>query len=100
MDILNRPPKSRSQKTAGPKGPDCLKCRHFFITWDNNNPRGCRFFGFKSQYYPSMLVRSSSGSPCQSFEKMCVFCQKRKKWICFFSDQASVKTQQECAVEK
>jgi len=47
---------------------DCMKCRHYYVTWDPNYPKGCRAFGFKSHAMPSIAVRSSSGKPCMSFE--------------------------------
>ncbi|MFC4601230.1 uracil-DNA glycosylase [Cohnella hongkongensis] len=47
---------------------DCMKCRHFYVTWDPNFPKGCRSFGFKSHTLPSLAVLSSSGKPCLSFE--------------------------------
>ncbi|MFB9275023.1 uracil-DNA glycosylase [Cohnella cellulosilytica] len=47
---------------------DCTKCRHYYITWDPNFPRGCRSFGFKTSAMPSLAVQSSSGKPCMSFE--------------------------------
>lgn len=46
---------------------DCFKCRHFYITWDQNNPRGCRYFGFKTRLIPSIAVFRSSGKRCQAF---------------------------------
>lgn len=51
-----------------PRRVDCTKCRHYYITWDPNFPRGCRSFGFKSPAMPSLTVLSSSGKPCMSFE--------------------------------
>lgn len=47
---------------------NCLKCRHYYVTWDPRYPRGCRAFGFKSQTMPSLQVLSSSGRPCLNFE--------------------------------
>jgi hypothetical protein len=47
---------------------NCMKCRHFYITWDPKFPRGCRAFGFKTQTLPSLSVLSSSGKPCLNFE--------------------------------
>lgn len=47
---------------------DCMKCRHFYITWDPKFPRGCRTFGFKTQSLPSIQVLNSSGKPCLNFE--------------------------------
>lgn len=46
---------------------NCLKCTHFYVTWDPNHPRGCRLFGFKTQLMPSLLVFQSTGAPCQRF---------------------------------
>ena len=46
---------------------DCFKCKHFYITWDQKNPRGCRFFGFKTKLIPSTAVLRSSGKVCEAF---------------------------------
>ncbi|MGM0652914.1 MAG: uracil-DNA glycosylase [Bacillota bacterium] len=51
---------------------NCLKCRHYYITWDRKFPRGCRALDFKSKYCPSAAVYNSSGMPC-------LFYQERKK---------------------
>lgn len=47
---------------------DCMKCIHFYVTWDPKFPKGCRAFGFKTQTMPSITVLSSSGSPCMNFQ--------------------------------
>ena len=49
--------------------PDCMNCRHFFVTWEKTHPRGCRAYGFKSRQMPSMVVLSQSGTPCLSFDQ-------------------------------
>ncbi len=46
---------------------NCLKCRHYFITWDQNKSRGCRAFGFKSQELPSLVVFRTSGQKCMKY---------------------------------
>lgn len=46
---------------------NCLKCKHFYVTWDPRLPRGCRLFGFKTQLMPSLLVFQSTGAPCDAF---------------------------------
>ncbi|BBI34216.1 hypothetical protein KCTCHS21_36150 [Cohnella abietis] len=46
---------------------DCMKCRHFYVTWDPKFPKGCRAFGFKSALMPSTNVLSSSGKACMNF---------------------------------
>jgi hypothetical protein len=47
---------------------NCMKCQHFYVTWDPHFPKGCRAFGFKTKTMPSQAVLSSSGKPCMSFE--------------------------------
>lgn len=46
---------------------NCLRCRHYYITWDSRFPRGCRLFGFKSSLLPSIAVFQSSGENCKGF---------------------------------
>jgi hypothetical protein len=46
---------------------DCFKCQHFRVTWDQNNPRGCAAYGFKTKQLPSVLVKQSSGLDCLKF---------------------------------
>jgi hypothetical protein len=47
---------------------NCLQCRHFYVTWDEKFPRGCKAFGFKTKSWPSQTVLASSGNPCMNFE--------------------------------
>lgn len=47
---------------------DCLKCEHFFVTWNKSFPRGCNAYGFKTKRIPSMDVLSSSGTECKLFK--------------------------------
>ncbi len=49
--------------------PDCLHCIHYFVTWDADKPRGCRAYEFKAAELPSDVVLSSSGEPCQFFDR-------------------------------
>lgn len=51
-----------------PQRIDCFKCRHFYVTWDEYFPRGCKALGFKSREIPSGVVFRSSGIECQKFE--------------------------------
>ncbi|MCF6345486.1 MAG: uracil-DNA glycosylase [Thiomicrorhabdus sp.] len=46
---------------------DCFRCHHFFVTWDSNNPRGCKAFGFKTTQLPSAVVLETSGEPCLKY---------------------------------
>lgn len=50
------------------KNPSCVHCSHFFVTWTNDFPRGCRAYGFRSPEYPSIVVLRESGIACQLFE--------------------------------
>lgn len=50
------------------KGPNCFQCKYFFITWDPKNPRGCKYFKFKSKALPSTIVLKSSGDNCVAFK--------------------------------
>lgn len=47
---------------------NCLKCRYFHITWDKYNPKGCKYFGFKTRAIPSLIVYRSSGKRCEAFK--------------------------------
>ena len=46
----------------------CLRCAHYYVTWEPAFPYGCRALGFKSHIQPSVAVYQSSGMPCQVFE--------------------------------
>ena len=46
---------------------DCFKCQYFRVTWDQNNPRGCNAYGFKTKQLPSTVVKQSSGMDCMKF---------------------------------
>lgn len=46
---------------------DCLKCVHFYVTWDRAFPRGCRQFDFKTSGMPSRDVLMATGRPCPSY---------------------------------
>jgi hypothetical protein len=48
---------------------NCFKCVHFFITWDEKYPRGCKAMGFKSKEMPSAVVHKSSDAQCLKFRK-------------------------------
>ena len=47
---------------------NCVKCKHFYITWDKAFPKGCRLFGFKSGNMPSVAVREATGKECTNYE--------------------------------
>ncbi|MBZ5751775.1 uracil-DNA glycosylase [Metabacillus rhizolycopersici] len=41
---------------------NCVKCTHFYITWDTKLPNGCRAYGFKSARRPAIMVKKLSGN--------------------------------------
>ena len=45
----------------------CQKCIYYFVTWETNQPHGCKSYGFKSKYLPSIVVKNSSGHACNFF---------------------------------
>lgn len=47
--------------------PNCLICKHYYITHDSRQPRGCRAYSFKSRDLPALVVKSVSGRPCLLF---------------------------------
>jgi hypothetical protein len=52
---------------------DCRKCRHYFVTWQESAPHGCRAMGFKSAQLPSVVVYRTSGRACLYFEQKTVY---------------------------
>ena len=50
------------------KAPDCLRCRHFKVTWEPAFPRSCLLFGIKCRNLPAMEVFLSTGKHCFAFE--------------------------------
>ena len=48
---------------------DCLKCKHFAVTWQPRYPKSCKLYGFKSATLPSIAVYNSTGSECLGFER-------------------------------
>lgn len=44
-----------------------MKCVHFYITWDNAHPYGCRAFGFKGRVMPAITVKANSREECTLF---------------------------------
>ncbi|MCE5273653.1 MAG: uracil-DNA glycosylase [Syntrophaceae bacterium] len=60
-----QPPKTDRKKL--PADINCFACRHFFITYDQHYPYGCRAVGFKSRVMPSKEMSANSGIECQLF---------------------------------
>lgn len=47
---------------------DCYQCRHFYITWDAQQPRACRAYGFQSRLLPSLAIAQITGESCLQFQ--------------------------------
>lgn len=48
---------------------NCFQCKHFYITWEQTTPRGCKAYQFKSKAIPSIVVKQSSGLDCLKFQR-------------------------------
>lgn len=46
----------------------CHRCSHFYVTWDNSFPYGCKAHGFKGKIMPYLTVFQASGQRCLAFE--------------------------------
>ena len=59
-----------SSETSKPKTQhvNCYQCEYLFITHDKNKRYGCRKFGFKGPYFPSITVFSTTGTKCAYFK--------------------------------
>jgi hypothetical protein len=42
----------------------CHGCKHFYITYKQSKPYGCRVYGFISKILPSKVVFDTSGIKC------------------------------------
>jgi protein-arginine kinase activator protein McsA len=59
--------------------PNCIKCKHYFITFDQSAPKGCRVYNIKSQRLPSIIVKDANqGRECIGFEPKPVKEKKEK----------------------
>ena len=49
---------------------NCNKCKHYFITFNQQTPKGCRAFKIQSAQLPSVVVKAANGgNDCLGFEK-------------------------------
>ena len=47
----------------------CMKCVHYYTTFDPRAPRGCKLYEFKSGLMPYILVKQSTGHDCTHFKE-------------------------------
>lgn len=48
---------------------NCIHCKYYYVTWDVQRPKGCKYFGFKSVQLPSLVVLESTGYTCNMYTK-------------------------------
>ena len=46
---------------------NCYDCEYLSITHDKNRRYGCKKFGFKGPYFPSITVFATTGTKCAYF---------------------------------
>ncbi|WP_443640404.1 hypothetical protein ABXT70_10295 [Candidatus Njordibacter sp. Uisw_039] len=47
--------------------PDCMQCKHFYVTWEAKFPRGCRLFAIKSRQLPMIEIMRIDGHACRGY---------------------------------
>lgn len=48
--------------------PNCMNCKHYFVTYDKNTPRGCRVYRIQSSLLPSLIVKkANNGQECLGY---------------------------------
>jgi len=49
--------------------PNCIKCKHYYITFDQATPRGCRAYQIQSKQMPNQIIKAAnSGQDCIGFQ--------------------------------
>ncbi len=51
------------------EAPKCMKCIHYYVTFDATAPRGCRLYKLKSAQMPSQIIKSATGKECSEFSE-------------------------------
>ncbi|MCL2704050.1 MAG: hypothetical protein FWE91_10655 [Defluviitaleaceae bacterium] len=60
--------KHTTHSTNGDGRPNCLKCRHYAVTWETKYPYSCKLLGFKTASVPSVVAYKSTGKECEGYE--------------------------------
>ena len=45
----------------------CNQCKHYFITWNQGTPYGCKLYGIMSKQEPRIAVKNAGSGDCQGF---------------------------------
>ena len=67
-EMNSEPPSGKNQNKQETEV-NCFSCSHFYITYEQDFPYGCRAVGFKSRPMPSQVMYVSSGIDCQLFKE-------------------------------
>lgn len=70
---------------------ECLKCSHYYVTWDERLPHGCGAMKFKSRAVPAAVVRKSSGEGCLLFERKKKGVGRKKRLTATLSEEKKSK---------
>ena len=58
----------------------CNQCKHFFITWNQTTPYGCRLYGIMSKQQPSVIVKNAGSGECQGFSAKSTKEAPKERW--------------------
>ena len=59
---------TQNPNSAETRHVNCYRCEYLFITHEKNKRYGCKKFGFKGPYFPSITVFSTTGTKCAYFK--------------------------------
>lgn len=45
----------------------CIRCIHYYVTYDQIFPHGCRDWNIRSRLLPSQEIRQATGQDCPRF---------------------------------
>ena len=65
---MNTKNNKQVQTKANTQRVNCYQCEYLFITHDKTKRYGCKKFGFKGPYFPSITVFSTTGTKCAYYE--------------------------------
>jgi hypothetical protein len=59
----------------------CLKCIHYFSTYNPQTPRGCRLYNIQTKGMPSTVIQQETGGYCHGYKSKEHFKDSKKKTI-------------------
>ena len=64
---MNTTKNNESKSQPSTRHVNCFRCEYLFITHEKKKRYGCKKFGFKGPYFPSITVFSTTGTKCAYF---------------------------------